>query len=102
MTTPKMRMSTQDLAERLDQHPGLRARLEAMLSVVEDEAGDCRLADDAEERLVEEMRRIGQAALQGWAQRQVERAEQKMGQDGQVHREGKKNCAGTPALAISR
>jgi hypothetical protein len=42
-----------------------------MLPVVEDEWGDLKLADDAEMRMIEEVRRMGQEALQAWASRQT-------------------------------
>jgi hypothetical protein len=50
-------------------------------------------------RLIEEIRRMGQEAMQAWATRQVEMSEQEIRRGGQVQREGKKNCAGTPPLA---
>ena len=36
------------LFERLNRHPHLRARIESLLAVVEDAAGDCERADAAE------------------------------------------------------
>ena len=95
MANPKRRMSSQDLVERLEAHPELRERIESLLGVVEDEKGDLKLADDAEERVIQEMRRMGQAALQGWALRQVSSATQEMLRTGKAHREGKKNFTGT-------
>jgi hypothetical protein len=56
-------------------------------------------ADAAEMRLIEEIRRMGQEAMQAWATRQVEMSEQEIRRGGQVQREGKKNSAGTPPLA---
>jgi hypothetical protein len=61
-----------------------------LLDVVEDTGDDLKLADDAEDRVVEEVRRIGQEALQGWAQTQVTRSEQEVRRSGRAHREGKK------------
>ena len=40
---------------------------------------DLRRADDAEQRLTEELRRLGQEAMQGWAERQVRLTEQESG-----------------------
>lgn len=40
---------------------------------MEDEAGELKRADVAEMRVIEEMRRTGQAALQAWATRQVDK-----------------------------
>ena len=52
-------------------------------------------------RLIEEIRLMGQEAMQSWAIRQVELTEQALRRSGQVQREGKKNSAGTPPLATS-
>ena len=69
--------------------------------MVRDEGGDLKRADDAEERLSEELRRMGQEAMQAWAQRQVQATEDEIRKGGRAHREGKKNSAGTPPSATS-
>jgi len=62
--------------------------------------GDLGQADAAEERLVEEMRLLRRAALQGWADERVVATERDVrGQTG-MHRQGKKNSAGTRNSAI--
>ena len=61
------------LCERLNRHPRLRARVESLLAVVEDAAGDCEKADAAERRVIEEMRQMGNDALTAWAERGVEK-----------------------------
>ena len=72
------------------------------LLAVEDEAGELREADAAEMLIIEEMRRMGQEALQAWAARQVDKTSKEFSQTGKpAWREGKKNCAGTPRLATS-
>jgi len=53
-------------------------------------------ADAAEMCLIEKIRRMGQEAMQAWANRQNEITEQEIRRGGQVQREGKKNSAGTP------
>ena len=93
------KVSDEEILRRLHRHPQIRSRVAELLAVVEDSNGDLRLADDAEDRLIEEMRRLGQEAMQSWAQGQVQRTEQEVRQSGRAHREGKKNCAGTPPLA---
>lgn len=64
ITTPER------LEERLKRHPELKARIEALLSVVENAEGDLVKANEAEQRVVEEIQHLGQTALQGWASRQ--------------------------------
>ncbi len=52
------------LDERLNFHPILRSRVESLLKIVEDTS---EKADEAELRVTEEVRRIGNDALQEWA-----------------------------------
>src|SRR2546426_8074929 len=61
------------LEERLREYPELRARFEAMLAIVENADGDIVKADEAEERVIQELRQLGQSALQGWAERKQRR-----------------------------
>ncbi len=58
------------LEERLSVHPQLFERIEALLNVVENSAADLEEADLAEQRVIEEVRQIGQQALSSWAERQ--------------------------------
>ena len=97
MTEPLM--SDAELMKRLSAHPELRSRMESLLLAVEDEVGELKQAEAAEMRVIEEMRRTGQVALQAWATRQVGKASQEMRQEAGVWSEGKKNSAGTPPLA---
>jgi hypothetical protein len=59
---------------RLNHHPRLRERIETLLNVVENVAGDCTKADAAEQAVIEELRTIGNEALQCWAERAVQTA----------------------------
>jgi hypothetical protein len=59
---------------RLNHHPRLRERVETLLNVVENVAGDCTKADAAEQAVIEELRTMGNEALQSWAERAVQRA----------------------------
>ena len=95
------KLSDEEILRGLNANPQIKNRIASLLAVVEDAAGDLKEADAAEMRMIEEIRRLGQEALQAWAERQVERSEQELRRGGQVQREGKKNCAGTPPLATS-
>jgi len=57
---------------RLKQYPHLRERMETLLNIVENVAGDCAKADAAEQAVLDEVRKLGHAALQGWAERTVQ------------------------------
>jgi hypothetical protein len=94
-------LSDEAILRGLNAHPQIKSRIASMLAVVEDAGGELKEADAAEMRLIEEIRRMGQEALQAWAKRQVEKSEQDVRQSGGVQREGKKNSAGTPPLATS-
>jgi hypothetical protein len=87
------------LEERLDAHPQLKARSDALLAIVEEVEGELQRADDAERRVIEELRRSGPEALQGWARGQeAEQAAAVRVQAG-VCGQGKKNSTGTRRLA---
>ncbi len=60
------------LLHELNRHPHLKHRIEALVRVVGDGEGDLARADAAERRVMEEIRQMGQASLQAWAERQVE------------------------------
>ena len=61
--------SPQDFLDRLQRHPDLLAEFEAILDIVDNSSGDVLKADDAEERVAQELQRLGQKALTSWATR---------------------------------
>jgi hypothetical protein len=96
---PQKYLSDDELVNKLNAHPELRARITSVLLAVEDEMGELQEADAAELCLIEEMRQMGRESLSAWAQGQVSQAAAERCQDDSVWREGKKNCAGTPPSA---
>lgn len=64
-------VSDEEILIGLREHPQIRSRIAALLAVVNDAAGDLKRADDAQDRLLEEIRGLGQEAMQTWAQGQV-------------------------------
>jgi len=78
------------LEERLAKYPELRARFEAMLAIVENAEGNIVKADEAEERVIEELRQLGRSALQGWAERKQRRVERESERQAGVSRKVKK------------
>ncbi len=87
-------LNDEALLTGLNAHPQIKARIVSLLSAVEDAGGDLKKADAAEQRMIEEMRRMGQEAMQAWAEGQVKKTEQALREQGHVQREGKKNSAG--------
>jgi hypothetical protein len=48
--------------------------MEILLSIVENVAGDCTKAEATEQAVIEEVRKLGNAVLQGWAEQAVQKA----------------------------
>lgn len=67
-------MTENELLEKLRAYPELKARFEQLVTIIENSNGDTTLADEAERRVIEELRGMGHDALQGWATRQSEKA----------------------------
>src|SRR5882724_9212217 len=93
MQTPKRGMDDQRierLIRKLESHPEVLDRVERMMEVVENETGEAITADEAEEFLVQELRRMGHDALQGWARRKEVKLEHDYSaRSGMVRREKK-------------
>jgi hypothetical protein len=84
------------LEERLQEYPELRARFEEMLAIVENADGDIVKADEAEERVIQELRQLGQSALQGWAERKQRLVQRESEGKGGVTRKVKKTVLVQP------
>lgn len=63
------------LIERLRQHPELAERFGSILEITATADGPLKRADEIEELLIEELRRLGNATMGSWASR----AEQTLG-----------------------
>ncbi|OWY65260.1 hypothetical protein B7486_42825 [cyanobacterium TDX16] len=85
------------LAQRLHQHPHIRAKVGELLALVENVEGNLTSADAAEQRVIEAIQKLGQAALQGWATRQNQQQTQVLLENTTgLHRSRQKNSTGTP------
>jgi hypothetical protein len=88
----------ESLESRLSRHPDLRARIEGLLDIIDNAGNDIEKASAAEQRVIEELRKMGNEALQCWAESQERRkAEQFEGSAAGVNKKVKKNSTGTPA-----
>lgn len=82
------------LDDRLSDYPELRARIEALIDIMDNVDGDVVKADDAEERVMQEIRQIGRRAVQGWAERKHRRLVAEFdNRDGVSHKEKKRLLA---------
>ena len=94
---------SEGLEERLNRHPELKAKIETLLSVVENAQGDLVKANEAEQRVIEEIRQLGQTALQEWATRQNQAQQDEFIQTHpQAQRTRKKTFTGTVASEQSK
>ena len=86
----------ENLLTRLRQYPGLCERMESLLNIVENVAGDHTKADAAEQAVLDEVRKLGHTALQGWAEQAVRRATATMRQQQPtLQGKGEKKSGGT-------
>ena len=63
-----MDQETLRLVKRLEKHPHIRARMEAILDVAENNADEFPSADAAELQLIQEVRKLGVESPQTWAE----------------------------------
>ena len=89
-TTPE------DFLQRLQRHPELQAKFESLLNVIENAAGDATKADEAEQLVFEELRRMGQQAIQAWAERKQQRVEADSDARSDLARKQKKDSLAHP------
>ena len=58
---------------QLRQHPEMMARFQSILDITGNADGPLKTADEVEELLIQEMRRVGNAAMNQWAAQAEER-----------------------------
>ena len=80
--------------ERTKDLPEVRARVERMLDLIENAAGDVEKAAEAERRVTEELRQMGNEVLHGWARRQAKKKEEKYNEKEGMTRKEKKTSTG--------
>jgi len=79
-----------ELIERLRQRPEMMARVQSILDIAR-EAGGSKTADEVEELLVEEMRKLGNSTMREWAGGAQERLTQELRAKDATLRSRKKN-----------
>jgi hypothetical protein len=80
----------ESVAQRLERHPIVKARITKLLDLIENADGDVRRADDAERRAIDELRAMGQELLHGWGQRLADEEAQRVAKDTGFVRQVKK------------
>ena len=81
------------LVAKLGKYPELRERMEQILAIVENAQGEANTADEAEERAVEELRKLGQEVLGAWAVEKEEKLEKEYKKRKEYRRKGKARSA---------
>jgi len=61
------------LIEQLRQHPEIKERVQSILEIVGNEEGPLKTADEVEELLIQELRRLGSSTMHQWANQAEER-----------------------------
>jgi hypothetical protein len=61
------------LIEQLRRHPEIMLRVQSILEIASHQEGPLKTADEVEELLIEEMRRLGNATMSQWATQAEER-----------------------------
>jgi hypothetical protein len=69
MKSKKRELSQQEskLIEQLRRHPEIMQRVQSILDIAQTSEGPLKTADQIEELLVQEMRRLGNATMREWA-----------------------------------
>ena len=67
--TARNQLTAQELEiiEQLRRHPEMMARFQSILDITRNADGPLKTADEVEELLIQEMRRVGNAAMNQWA-----------------------------------
>jgi phosphoribosyl-dephospho-CoA transferase len=87
----ELKASEMRLIEQLRQHPEMMERVQSILELTRNTEGPLKSADEVEELLIEEMRRLGNTSMQQWATQAEERVTNELkGQDATVRSRKKK------------
>jgi hypothetical protein len=66
------------IIEQLRQHPEMMARFQSILDLANNSDGPLKTADEVEELLIQEVRRLGNVTMNQWASRAEERVGQEL------------------------
>ncbi|MCU0770458.1 MAG: hypothetical protein MUE94_01635 [Verrucomicrobia bacterium] len=87
----ELKPEEKQLIEQLREHPDLMARVQSLLTITRNAEGPLKTADEVEDLLIEEMRRLGSATMSHWASQAEERVSRELkGQDPTVRSRKKK------------
>jgi hypothetical protein len=87
---PVLTQEEMQIIERLREHPEIRERLQSILEMTGSQEGPLKRADEVEELLIEEMRRLGHVTMSQWARQAEERVSTELQQQDSTVRSRKK------------
>jgi ABC-type hemin transport system substrate-binding protein len=73
IVVPSLTQEEMHLLRQLRQHPEISQRVRSILEIASTEEGPLKTADEVEDLLVEEMRRLGNVTMKQWAEQAEER-----------------------------
>lgn len=87
------------LLEKLNSNPGLKKRVEEILNIAHNSSGELITADQAEEKTIEEVQKLGREVLREWAMNQHETVAKRIKEEKpKVKKHIKKNSIGNQHL----
>ena len=84
-----------ELLSQLNRQPNLKKRIQSILSIAADNGEGIVKADEAEDRIIEEVRRLGNETLTEWAVSRIEKSEAYLPSDDNISCSGQKKYIGT-------
>ena len=92
---PPLSQDDPEFLNRLNSRPDLKKCVKSILSIACDDGDGIVRADEAERRIIEEVRRMGNEVLTEWAESRVGKSGTELPTDGDVTRSGQKKSIGT-------
>jgi hypothetical protein len=89
---PSLTQAETRLIEQLREHPQMMVRVQSILEIAGNAEGPLKTADEVEELLIEEMRRLGNVTLSQWASQAEERVSTELKSQDSTVRSRKKKC----------
>ena len=92
---PSLSQEDKELLNQLNRQPNLKKRIQSILSIAGDSGEGIVKADEAEDRIIEEVRQLGNETLTEWAASRIEKSEAYLPADDNISRSGQKKFIGT-------
>jgi hypothetical protein len=88
-----MSFTPQSIVDRLQGHPDLLKRINAILNIVEASSGNVDKASEAEQLVIDQLRHLGSEIIHDWALcKEKQKSEEVLASKDKIERNGKKNC----------